>query len=95
MSRSSIRQTSWLFSSIAAIKAFCLAFAAWQGARRQQLHIRRKDQHVAYSSRQPLARTALTFADDGWSDDVGETCQTLPPPLRVSVDLTNDTEQSA
>jgi hypothetical protein len=41
------------------------------------------------------ARTVLTFADDGWFDDVGETGQTLPPPLRVSVDLTDDTEQSA
>ncbi len=41
------------------------------------------------------ARTVLTFADDGWFDDVGETGQTLPPPLRVSVDPTDDTEQSA
>ena len=41
------------------------------------------------------ARTVLTFADDRWFDDVGETGQTLPPPLRVGVDLADETEQSA
>ena len=41
------------------------------------------------------ARTVLTFADDGWFDDVAETGQTLPPPLRVSVEPADDTEQSA
>ena len=41
------------------------------------------------------ARTVLTFADDGWLDDVVETGQSLPPPLRVSVDLGVDAEQSA
>jgi len=33
------------------------------------------------------ARTVLTFADEGWLDEVVETGQSLPPPLRVSVDL--------
>jgi hypothetical protein len=41
------------------------------------------------------ARTVLTFADDGWLDDVVEAGQSLPPPLRVSVDLGEDAEQSA
>ncbi len=40
-------------------------------------------------------RTVLTFADDGWLDDVVEAGQSLPPPLRVSVDLGEDGEQSA
>jgi len=37
----------------------------------------------------------LTFADDGWLDDVVEAGQSLPAPLRVSVDLGEDAEQSA
>ena len=41
------------------------------------------------------ARTVLTFADDGWLDDVVEAGQSLPAPLRVSVDLGEDAEQSA
>jgi len=41
------------------------------------------------------ARTVLTFADDSWLDEVVETGQSLPPPLRVSVDLVDDAEQSA
>ncbi len=41
------------------------------------------------------ARTVLTFADDGWPDDVVEAGQSLPPPVRVSVDLAADAEQSA
>jgi hypothetical protein len=41
------------------------------------------------------ARTVLTFADDGWLDDVVEAGQSLPPPLRVSVDLGEVAEQSA
>jgi hypothetical protein len=40
-------------------------------------------------------RTVLTFADDGWLDDAVEAGQSLPPPLRVSVDLGGDAEQSA
>jgi hypothetical protein len=40
-------------------------------------------------------RTVLTFADDGWLDDVVEAGQSLPPPLRVSVELGEDAEQSA
>jgi len=41
------------------------------------------------------ARTVLTFADDSWLDEVVETGQSLPPPLRVSVDRDDDAEQSA
>ncbi|MCA1836659.1 MAG: transposase, partial [Actinobacteria bacterium] len=41
------------------------------------------------------ARTVLTFADDGWLDQVVENGQSLPPPLRVSVDLGDAAEQSA
>ena len=41
------------------------------------------------------ARTVLTFADDDWLDDVVEAGQSLPPPLRVSVELGEDAEQSA
>jgi len=41
------------------------------------------------------ARTVLTFADDGWLDDVVEAGQSLPAPQRVSVDLGEDAEQSA
>jgi hypothetical protein len=41
------------------------------------------------------ARTVLTFDDDGWFDVAAETGSSLPPPLRVSVDLAEDAEQSA
>jgi integrase-like protein len=41
------------------------------------------------------ARTVLTFGDDGWLDDVMETGQSLPPPLRVNVDQGENAEQSA
>jgi hypothetical protein len=41
------------------------------------------------------ARTVLTFADEGWLDEVVEAGQSLPPPLRVSVDLSDAGEQSA
>jgi hypothetical protein len=41
------------------------------------------------------AQTVLTFADEGWLDDVVEAGQSLPPPLRVSVDLGDNAEQSA
>jgi hypothetical protein len=41
------------------------------------------------------AGTVLKFGDDGWLDDVEQTGQTLPPPLLVSADLDDDTEQSA
>jgi hypothetical protein len=41
------------------------------------------------------ARTVLTFADEGWLDEVVEAGQRLPPPLRVSVDLSHTGEQSA
>ncbi len=41
------------------------------------------------------ARTVLTFADENWLDEVEKTGQSLPPPLRVSVDLGADAEQSA
>jgi len=40
-------------------------------------------------------RTVLTFGDDGWFDAVAEAGSSLPPPLRVSVDLGEDAEQSA
>ena len=40
------------------------------------------------------APTVLTFADNGWLDEVAETGPSLPPPLRVSVDLAEDAEQS-
>jgi hypothetical protein len=32
----------------------------------------------------------LTFGDEGWFDAVAETGSSLPPPLRVSVDLAED-----
>ena len=41
------------------------------------------------------ARTVLTFGDANWIDEVLETGQSLPPPLRVSVDVSDETEQSA
>jgi hypothetical protein len=41
------------------------------------------------------ARTVLTFADENWLDEVVGAEQSLPPPLRVSVDLGADAEQSA
>jgi len=41
------------------------------------------------------ARTVLTFADEDWLDEVVEPGRSLPPPLRVSVDLGDDAEQSA
>jgi hypothetical protein len=41
------------------------------------------------------ARTVLTFADADWLDEVLEPGRSLPPPLRVSVDLGDDAEQSA
>jgi hypothetical protein len=41
------------------------------------------------------AHTVLTFGDDGWFDALAEPGAGLPPPLRVSVDLADDAEQSA
>ena len=41
------------------------------------------------------ARTVLTFAGEDWLDEVLEPGRSLPPPLRVSVDLGDDAEQSA
>jgi hypothetical protein len=41
------------------------------------------------------ARTVLTFADENWLDEVVGAEQSLPPPLRVSVDLGDDAERSA
>jgi hypothetical protein len=40
-------------------------------------------------------RTVLTFADEHWLDEVLETGQSLPLPLRASVDPGDDAEQSA
>jgi hypothetical protein len=41
------------------------------------------------------ARTVLTFADENWLDEVVGAELSLPPPLRVSVDLGDDVERSA
>jgi hypothetical protein len=41
-------------------------------------------------------RTVLTFGDEGWLDDAAvESAASLPPPLRISVDLGENAEQSA
>jgi len=51
-------------------------------------------ERCSVTSRSDETRTALTFADEGWLDEVLETGQSSPPP-QVSVDQGKDAEQSA
>ena len=52
-------------------------------------------ERCSVTSRSDDTRTVLTFADEGWLDEVLETGRSSPSPPQVSVDQGKDAEQSA